>query len=134
MAIFPYPNLPFLALLEFLAFFFSKEFLAFFSVFPFFPRDFRGRLRIKNPCFLGGFPCRFPKKQGREDQGMCRGRNHMSQGVENRGSLVSVPVALKDEPVPVRDLISQNPRFLDVLDRCPTQTTHTSSINHRVLQ
>ena len=63
------PDLPFLAFLEFLAFFLSKEFLAFFSVFPFFPRDFRGSLGIKNPCFLGGFPCRFPKKQGKEDQG-----------------------------------------------------------------
>ena len=47
------PDLPFLALLEFLAFFLSN---------PFFPRDFRGRLRINNPCFFGGFPCRFQKK------------------------------------------------------------------------
>ena len=64
------PDLPFLVFLEFLAFFLSKEFLAFFSVFPFFPRDFGGSLGIKNPCFFGGLPCRFPKKQGKEDQGL----------------------------------------------------------------
>ena len=65
----PYPDLPFLAFFEFLAFFLSEDFLAFFSVFPFFSRDFRGRLRIRNPCFFGGFPCRVPKEQGKEDQG-----------------------------------------------------------------
>ena len=63
------PDLPFpLAFLEFLAFFLSKDFLAFFSVFPFFPQG--GLLRIRNPCFFGGFPCRFPEKQGKEDQGV----------------------------------------------------------------
>ena len=34
----------------------------FLSVFPFFSRDFRGSVGIKNPCFFGGFPCLFPKK------------------------------------------------------------------------
>ena len=64
-----FPDLPVFVFLEFLAFFLSKEFLVFLRVFPFFSKDFRGSLRIKNPCFLGGFPCRFPKKQGKEDQG-----------------------------------------------------------------
>ena len=36
------PDLPFLAFLDFLAFFVARNFLAFLSVFPFFPRDFRG--------------------------------------------------------------------------------------------
>ena len=48
-----------------------RSFPCFFQRFsPFFPRDFRGRLRTKNPCFFGSFPCRFPKMQGKEDQGM----------------------------------------------------------------
>ena len=37
-----HPDLPFLAFLDFLAFFVARNFLAFWSVFPFFPRDFRG--------------------------------------------------------------------------------------------
>ena len=57
----PYPDLPFLAFLEFLVFFLSKEFLAFFSVFPFFPRDFRGSLGIKNPLSFGWFSLPFSK-------------------------------------------------------------------------
>ena len=36
------PDLPFLAFLDFLAFFVARNFLVFLSVFPFFPRDFRG--------------------------------------------------------------------------------------------
>ena len=48
------------------------------SVFPFFSKDFRASLGIKNPCFFGGFPCLFPKKnQGKEGQG--------SQGPPNGG-------------------------------------------------
>ena len=39
------------------------------SVFPFFSRDFGGSVGIKNPCFFGGFPCLFPKNQGKEGQG-----------------------------------------------------------------
>ena len=39
-----------------------KTFLAYLSVFPFFSRDFRGSVGIENPCFWGGFPCLFPKK------------------------------------------------------------------------
>ena len=54
--------------MEFLFSFLRNSFL--FSVFPFFPKDFRGSLGIKNPCFFGGFPCRVPKKQGKEDQGL----------------------------------------------------------------
>ena len=38
----------------------------FFQRFSVFPRDFRGRLRIKNPCFFGGFPCRFQKSKERK--------------------------------------------------------------------
>ena len=66
----PCPVLPFLVFLEFLVFFPCEEFLVFSSVFPFFSRDFRGSVGIKNPCFFGGFPCLFPKKkQGKEGQG-----------------------------------------------------------------
>ena len=32
------------------------------SVFAFFSRDFMGSVRIKNPCFFGGFPCHSSKK------------------------------------------------------------------------
>ena len=46
-----------------------EDFLVFLTVFPFFSRDFRGSEGIKNPCFFGGFPCLFPKKQGKEGQG-----------------------------------------------------------------
>ena len=49
-----------------------EEFLVFLSVFPLFSRDFRGSVGIKNPCFVGGFPCLFPKKQGKEGQGRSR--------------------------------------------------------------
>ena len=63
------PDLPFLAFLDFLAFFKTRNFLAFSSVLPFFPRDFRVQHREKNPCFFGWFSLRFPKKQGKEDQG-----------------------------------------------------------------
>ena len=60
----------FLVFFEFLVFFFCcEDFLVFLSVFPFFSRDFRGSVGIKNPCFFGGFPCRLPKKQGKEGQG-----------------------------------------------------------------
>ena len=61
-----FPDLPFLAFLEFLAFFFSEEFLAFFSGFPFFPRDFRGRLRIKTLLFLVVFLAVFQKNKERK--------------------------------------------------------------------
>ena len=64
------PNLLFLAFLVFLAFFLFEEFLAILSVFPFFPNNFRGSESRRNPClFFGGFPCCFPKRQGKEDQG-----------------------------------------------------------------
>ena len=38
--------------------------------FPFSSKDFRGLARIKIPFFWGDFPCLFPKKQGKEDQGL----------------------------------------------------------------
>ena len=69
--IFPDPVLPFLVFLEFLVFSPCADFLVFLSVFPFFSRDFRGSVGIKNPCFFCGFPCLFPKKQGKEGQGSC---------------------------------------------------------------
>ena len=31
-------------------------------------QGFRGSEEPENPCFFGGFPCLFPKKQGKEDQ------------------------------------------------------------------
>ena len=67
---FLYPVLPFLVFLEFLVFFCCEDFLVFLCVFRFFSRDFRGLVGIKNPCFFGGFPCRFPKKKGKEGQGI----------------------------------------------------------------
>ena len=63
------PNLLFLAFLDFLAFLLFKEFLAILSVFPFFPKDFEGSASKRHPCFFGGFPCRFPKRQGKDNQG-----------------------------------------------------------------
>ena len=71
------PNLPFLAFLDFLAFFLFEEFLAILSVFPFFPKDFRGSASIRNPCLFGGFPCRFQKRQGKEDQGFSTARKEI---------------------------------------------------------
>ena len=65
-----FPVLPFLVFLEFLVFCPCEEFLVFSSVFPFFSRDFRGSVGTKKPCFFGGFPCLFPKKQGKEGQGL----------------------------------------------------------------
>ena len=65
-----HPNLLFLAFWVFLAFFLFKEVLAILSVFPFFPREFRGSASRRNPCLFGGFPCCFPKRQGKEDQGI----------------------------------------------------------------
>ena len=63
----PCPSFP--CFLEFLVFFLCEEFLVFLSVFPCFSRDFRGSVGIQNPCFFGGFPGHFPKKQGKEGQG-----------------------------------------------------------------
>ena len=63
------PDLLFLAFLDFLAFLLFEEFLAFVSVFPFFSKVCRGSEETENPCIFGGFPCIFPKKQGKEDQG-----------------------------------------------------------------
>ena len=65
-------NLPFLAFLEFIAFFSCKIFLAFLIVFRSFPKDLRVSPGKANPCFFGRFPCFFllPKKQGKEDQGI----------------------------------------------------------------
>ena len=57
------PDLPFLAFFDFLAFFVAKNFLAFLSVFPFFPRDFKGSEERKILAFLGGFPCFSPKSK-----------------------------------------------------------------------
>ena len=43
----------------------------FFERFSFiFSWDFRGSLGKKNPCLFGGFPCLFPKRQGKEDEGL----------------------------------------------------------------
>ena len=41
----------------------------FLSVFLSFSRDFRGSVGIKNPCFLGGFPCLFLKKKKKTRKG-----------------------------------------------------------------
>ena len=52
------------------AFFVVRNFLVFLSVFPFFPRDFRGvQHRETNPCFFGWVFLAFAKKKGKEDQG-----------------------------------------------------------------
>ena len=55
-------SFPSLFFLEFLVFFSSRGCPVFLSVFPFFSRDFRGSVGIKNPCFFGGFSLPFPKK------------------------------------------------------------------------
>ena len=79
-----YPVLPFLVFLVNSLFFFfcpCEEFLVFSSVFPFFSRDFWGLVGIKNPCFLGGFPCLLPqKRQGKEGQGRALRDRLMSRG------------------------------------------------------
>ena len=65
-----HPDLLFLAFFEFPCFVMFQDFLVFLRVFPFFSQDFRVRLGSKILAFLVGFPCRFPEKQGKEDQGM----------------------------------------------------------------
>ena len=55
-------NLLFLALLDFLAFFFCKELLAFLIVFHFFPRDFRVRRR-ENILGASGLKIGAPQKR-----------------------------------------------------------------------
>ena len=79
-----FPVLPFLVFLEFLVFFPCEEFLVFLSVFPFFSRDFGGSVGIKNPCFFWWFSLPFPRKQGKEGQGL---------GLEKRVSNFSLYVA-----------------------------------------
>ena len=59
----PNPNLLFLAFFGFPCFFPFQGIPCFFVRFPFFSKDFRGSAAIKNPCFFGGFPCRFSKKK-----------------------------------------------------------------------
>ena len=39
--------------------------MRFLAFFPSFPRDFRGSASLRNPCFFGGFPCFFQKRQRR---------------------------------------------------------------------
>ena len=66
------PHLLFLAFSDFLAFFFSfffKEFHAILSVFPFFPKDFRGSASIGNARFFWWFSLPFSKRARKEDQG-----------------------------------------------------------------
>ena len=65
----------FLCFLEFLVFFSLSGIPCFLSVFPFFSREFRGSVGRKSPCFFGGFPCHFPKRQGKEAQGSDCNRN-----------------------------------------------------------
>ena len=63
----PYPSFP--CFLEFLVFSPCEDFIVFLTVFPFFSRDFRGSVGIKNPCFFGGFPCLFSKKKKKTRKG-----------------------------------------------------------------
>ena len=72
----PCPSFP--CFWEFLVSFPCEEFLVFSSVFPFFSRDFRGSVGIRNPCFFGGFPCLFPEKQGKGREGKGRGSQRSS--------------------------------------------------------
>ena len=64
------PVLPFLVFWEFLVFFPSEEFLVFFTVFPFFSRDFRGSVGLRNPCLFWWFslPCFLKKNKERKDR------------------------------------------------------------------
>ena len=66
-------SLSFLSLffLEFLVFSPCEEPLVFLIVFPFFSRDFRGSVGIKNPCFFWWFSLPFSKKnKEKEGQGL----------------------------------------------------------------
>ena len=59
----------FLSLLFWNSLFFPcEEFLGFLSAFPFFSRDFRGLVGIKNPCFFVVFLAFFPKSKERKDR------------------------------------------------------------------
>ena len=65
----PCPSFPFFFGIPCFFFFFRcEELLVFLCDFPFFSRDFRGSVGINNPCFVSGFPCIFPQKQGRKDR------------------------------------------------------------------
>ena len=79
--------------LLFLAFFLFKEFLVFLSVFPFFPKDFRGSAGRRNPCLFGGFPRCFPKRQGKEDQG----NGSDGSGVPGSGSVPEPPCKIMSQ-------------------------------------
>ena len=58
----------------------------FFERFSLLSRDFRGSVGIQNPCFFGGFPCLFPKKQGKEGQGFQLGI-HRKLGLSQLGTV-----------------------------------------------
>ena len=123
-----------LSFLDFLAFFLSKEFLAFLRVFPFFPKDFRGKVTIKNPCFFGGFPCRFPKKkQATEDSGYLH--------CQKRVVLANVPSFRLLRPRNIKIIDSRCPGSTagrDFLEECslqghicqnrPLETTHPKNL------
>ena len=65
------PDLPFLAFLDFLAFFALQGIsLLFWAFFPSFPGILGVRHGEKILAFLGGFSLLFPKRQGKEDQGV----------------------------------------------------------------
>ena len=73
-----FPVLPFLVFLDFLVFSPCEDFLVFLSVFPFFSRDFRRSVGIKNPCFFGGFPCPFSKKTRKGRIGFRQKKRHIN--------------------------------------------------------
>ena len=67
-----------LQFLDFLAFSLQEFSLLFWSVFPFFPKGFRGSTERKILAFLGGFlafpsgsPCFSPKYKGKKRSGNC---------------------------------------------------------------
>ena len=44
-----------------------SKFIVLLSVFHLFPNNFGGSAEKTNPCLFGGFPCLFPKQQGKAD-------------------------------------------------------------------
>ena len=52
-----------------------------------------------------------------------RGKNRISQGVENRGSLISVPLALRVENA----LLTQKVSFMSTSGRMDDQKSHKST-------
>ena len=107
------------------------SFLAFLSVFPFFPRDFRGSAQGETPClFVWVFPCFFRKSKEKKIRGLRPGVSKESEspvldsfetpnkrlvsassGAPARRALAATPVRSSPKSTPKSDFVTKKVTF-----------------------